>query len=55
MPILIGGDFNLIRTTEDKSSRVGDARLMNTFISFIEKFSLPEIYREGAKYTWTNK
>jgi exonuclease III len=55
LPTIIGGDFNLIWTSEDRSSGGGDQKLMDAFNSFIEKFSLREIYRNGPKFTWTNK
>lgn len=55
LPVLIGGDFNLIRCTEDKNTRGGDTRLMKSFNEFIEKSELREIYRNGGGYTWTNK
>ena len=55
LPYLLGGDFNLIRCNADKSSGVGDARLMDMFNNFIEKFELRELHRGGSKYTWTNK
>jgi hypothetical protein len=35
LPIIIGGDFNLIRSENDKSNGVGDRRLMNAFNCFL--------------------
>ena len=56
LPILLGGIFNLIRFSSDKSSGGGDKRLMDLFNGFIEKHELKEIRRVwGSKYTWTNK
>jgi hypothetical protein len=34
---------------------VGNTTLMNAFNSFIKRFSLREVHREGPKFTWTNK
>ena len=50
-----GGDFNLIRSTSEKSSGLGSAGLMTAFNNFIEKLQLRELYCDGGKYTWTNK
>lgn len=55
LPLVMGGDFNLIRETKDKSSHQGDNKLMELFNSFIEKNNLREIRRCGARFTWTNK
>jgi exonuclease III len=49
------GDFNLIRDLSDKSTVVGDQRLIDAFNSFIENHHLREIHRVGPKFTWTNK
>lgn len=55
LPFLIGGDFNLIRGEEDKSTGGGDTRLMNAFNDFIENNKLKELYRGGGGFTWSNK
>jgi hypothetical protein len=47
LPIIFWGDFNLIRCASDKSMGVGDQRLMDVFNTFIEKYSLREMYRGG--------
>lgn len=51
LPLLLGGDFNLIRGVNEKNSGRGDAKLIRAFNSFIEKFDLREIYRGGGGYT----
>lgn len=51
----MGGDFNLIRYEEDKSSGHGDQRLIFLFNDFIGRLGLREIARTGARYTRTNK
>jgi endonuclease/exonuclease/phosphatase family metal-dependent hydrolase len=53
LPIIIGGDFNLIRSESDKSNGVGDRHLMNAFNCFIEECELREMHR-GARFAWTN-
>jgi len=56
LPILLGGDFNLIRSSADKNTGGGDIRLMNLFNDFIERCDLREIHRSGgSRFTWTNK
>lgn len=55
LPVLLGGDFNLIRERSDKSSGQGDTKLMELFNNFIGENDLREIKRCGQKYTWTNK
>jgi len=55
LPLVLGGDFNLIRTIEDKSTKTGNDRLMKLFNDFIENFELRDLYRGGGKFTWTNK
>lgn len=53
--MVLGGDFNLIRSIEDKSNRQGDPKLINLFNSLIEDHQLREIKRCGPRFTWTNK
>ena len=55
LPVVIGGDFNLIRELDDKSFMRADVGLMNAFNTFIEQFGLREIKKTGTKFTWTNK
>lgn len=55
LPMIFGGDFNLIREPGDKSSTNCDMNLMNQFNDFIGKHQLRELARAGSKYTWTNK
>ena len=43
--LVTGGDFNLIRTLDDKSTKTGSEKLMKLFNGFIEKFDLREIGR----------
>jgi len=55
LPVVIGGDFNLIREPDDKSFMRADVGLMNAFNTFIEQFGLREIKKTCTKFTWTNK
>jgi hypothetical protein len=55
LPVLIGGDFNLIREASNKNSDNIDFQLMDLFNNFIGEHHLRELKRSGQKYTWTNK
>jgi len=55
LPLVIGGDFNLIREMSDKNSDNIDFRLIDQFNSFIGDHQLRELKRSGQKFTWTNK
>jgi exonuclease III len=54
-PLIVGGDFNLLREAHDKNNnRIHWARL-DLFNEHITNWGLQEIPRTGARYTWTNK
>lgn len=55
LPLLVGGDFNLIRGMKEKSSDNYSFGLMYAFNSWIGKYQLREVKRLGPKHTWTNK
>ena len=55
LPMVIGGDFNLIREASDKSSPNCDQALIYLFNNFIGDHQLREIKRSGPKFSWTNK
>jgi hypothetical protein len=55
LPLIIGGDFNLIREISDKNSDNIDFNLIDQFNSFIGDHELRELKRSGQKFTWTNK
>jgi exonuclease III len=50
-PVMIAGDFNLIRSPEDKSSAHVDLPRMRMFNDCIADLALREITRAGARYT----
>jgi exonuclease III len=54
-PIMLGGDFNLIRYAWEKSSGNINQFWLDSFNGFIMDNGLLEINRIGSKYTWTNK
>ena len=55
LPIVVGGDFNLIRSGADKSNSNIDWARVSLFNNAIAAAALREIARTGARYTWTNK
>ena len=55
LPLLIGGDFNLLRVPSDKSSPNFSWPLADAFNAFIRDMAIREIPRVGARFTWTNR
>lgn len=55
LPILLGGDFNLIRNNRDRNRGQGDQNLMDGFNNFIGVFQLRELFTSGPRFTWSNK
>jgi hypothetical protein len=53
-PIIIGGDFNLVRYLVDKSNRRVDFKWCDKFNEWIDKHYLVEINLSGRGYTWSN-
>lgn len=51
LPVVFGGDFNLVRSDQDKNNDNLDTHLMNLFNSFIERCCLKEIKKGGPKFT----
>nr|XP_051220218.1 uncharacterized protein LOC127337707 [Lolium perenne] len=54
-PLLLGGDFNLIRAAEDKNNNNLNWTLIDLFNDNIASWGLREIPRTGARFTWTNR
>jgi hypothetical protein len=55
VPIMLGGDFNLVRNIEEKSSGNVNVPLLDAFNEMINLTALREVHRSGSRYTWTNK
>jgi len=51
---MLGGDFNLVRFREEKSSGNVTARWMDLFNDFIADNELRELHRSGGLFTWSN-
>ena len=54
LPILVGGDFNIIRRIEEKNNDNFDGRWSFMFNTIIESLDLREIELSGRKFTWAN-
>ena len=48
LPLIVGGDLNLVRRIEDKSSSNVNHRLMDAFNEFVEVAELRELCRGAA-------
>jgi mannosylglycoprotein endo-beta-mannosidase len=55
VPILAGGDFNLVRRVDEKPSGNVNTVWMDAFNEFVANTELRELHRTGGQYTWTNK
>jgi hypothetical protein len=53
--VVLGGDFYLIRVSNDKSNDNVNRSLMEKFNMFIDLHQLQEIRRSRSRFTWTNK
>ncbi|KAK1694372.1 hypothetical protein QYE76_011069 [Lolium multiflorum] len=54
-PVVVGGDFNLIRTAGDKSNDNICWPRVRRFNEAIATMALRELCRVGARFTWTNR
>jgi hypothetical protein len=52
--VVVAGDFNLIRSPNDKSLANIDIPRMRMFNDCIADLALREMTRVGARYTWSN-
>ena len=54
-PMLVGGDFNIIRRQEEKNNENFNARWPFIFNAIIESLSLKEIELSGRQFIWTSQ
>ena len=54
LPYVIGGDFNIMRRPEDKSTDNFDFKWPNIFNQVIEVLDLKEIEMSGRQFTWAS-
>lgn len=55
LPVIIGGDFNLIRVPVDKNNARIDIPGKQRSNDWIPDLGLRELDRVGAQFTWTNQ
>nr|XP_040245584.1 leucine-rich repeat extensin-like protein 2 [Aegilops tauschii subsp. strangulata] len=55
LPVVVGGDFNLLRFAEDKRNAHVNFARMQMFNDCIADLGLHEIDRICARFTWTNR
>jgi hypothetical protein len=53
-PILLGGDFNLVRSIMEKSNRSISHKWADAFNDCIDKWGLVELNPSNRLYTWIN-
>jgi hypothetical protein len=53
-PILLGGDFNLVRSIMEKNNRSISHKWADAFNDCIDKWGLVELNPSNRLYTWTN-
>jgi hypothetical protein len=55
LPMMVGGDFNIIRKREEKNNDNINARWPFIFNSIIQSLNLREIALSGRQYTWASR
>jgi hypothetical protein len=55
LPILVGGDINIIRRKEEKNNDNFNTRWPFLFNAIIESLDLREIALSGRQFTWANR
>jgi hypothetical protein len=54
IPALIGGDFNILRFTNEKNKDGGVTRFSDEFNDIISRFAFRELHLSGGFFTWSN-
>jgi endonuclease/exonuclease/phosphatase family metal-dependent hydrolase len=54
-PVVVLGNFNLIRGIQDKNNSNINWPLVNAFNDSIARLALREVARTGARFTWSNR
>jgi hypothetical protein len=55
IPLVVAGDFNLLRHVHSKSNGSDYTMWMDMFNYFMNDTTLIEVVRGGSRFTWTNK
>jgi len=53
-PVILGGDFNLIRFASDKNNSRINYRWADAFNAWVHKWALLELSASNRRYTWSN-
>jgi hypothetical protein len=54
LPILVGGDFKLLRFSSEKNKPMPHNKWTDIFNSIINTCALREVHMSGGQYTWSN-
>jgi endonuclease/exonuclease/phosphatase family metal-dependent hydrolase len=54
LPLLLGGDFNILRHPSEKNNDRFNTRWSFLFNAIIDGLNLKELQMSGRKYTWAN-
>jgi len=54
LPLVVGGDFNIIRNPSEKSNGNFNSRWPNLFNATIDVLNLKEIKMSGRQFTWAS-
>jgi len=52
--VCIGGDFNVVRFPNERSSDAGYSAAMEEFSDFIFMYNLVNLLHEDGQFTWSN-
>lgn len=55
LPLLLGGDFNILRHTNEKNKKGGVRKHSEAFNSIINTHALREVHMSSGSYTWSNR
>ena len=55
LPIMVGGDFNIIRNPQEKNNDNYNAHWPFVFNAIIESLNLKEIHLSGRQFTWASR
>ena len=53
-PLLIGGDFNILRYSSEKIKKIVENNFSKIFNLIINTYELKELSLSGGKFTWSN-
>jgi hypothetical protein len=54
LPMIVGGDFNILRDSSEKNKTFYANRYSDMFNWIINSYGLREITLNGGKFTWSN-